>query len=186
MPQNLPFKAICLLHRDAVYRYARYILGNGSDAEDVTQEVFLRYWRNFAKVDFFRIKAWLLSTTRNLCLDDLRRRKRHNLEPLPENTGSTELSETEPGPLAKTEAALFMEDLEKALLLLPEKQRSIFILHEINGLRCRQIAGILDMPLSSVKVYLSRARNRLQEILIDHQPETRKPQNENVTQATGA
>jgi RNA polymerase sigma-70 factor (ECF subfamily) len=57
-----------------------------------------------------------------------------------------------------------LEEARKLLLQLPENLRSVFVLYEVNGLRYREIAGVLGMPINSVKVYLLRARERLSKL----------------------
>jgi len=166
MIRNLRFTTLCRRHCDEIYRYARSFLGNKVDAEDATQEVLLRLWRNLSDVPLLKARAWLYRTTRNHCLDQIRRRAR---VAAPVVLGTTVLEELEDYGTEDPSTAADVDPLRRrmdlALQTLPDSQRSVFILYEVNDLRYREIAEHLGIPINSVKVYLSRARKRLQELL---------------------
>ena len=75
MLRELKFKSHCRRHSDDVYRFARSLLGNASDAEDATQEVLLKLWNHSSKITRADVRPWLLRTTRNHCIDQIRRRR---------------------------------------------------------------------------------------------------------------
>jgi len=167
--RELEFKVLCRRHSDEIYRFARSLLANQADAEDATQEVLLRLWNHLPKMYPFNLRAWLLKTTRCYCLDQIRRRS-HRAAPM---LVDEEILADQPDALAvdPSEAAdsnLRLEQARSLLLKLPENLRSVFVLYEVNGLRYREIAEILGMPINSVKVYLSRARERL-SILVNEE-----------------
>jgi RNA polymerase sigma-70 factor (ECF subfamily) len=169
MFRDLRFKVVCQRHADEIFRYARSLLGGEADAEDATQEVLLRLWNNFPKVNVWRTRGWLLRTTRHYCLDQLRRRA----NPATPIHIDDELLDDQPDGLAcdPSEAADFtfrLEQARAALLKIPEPLRSVFVLYEVNGLRYREIAETLEIPLNSVRVYLFRARAKLSN-LISHE-----------------
>ena len=153
MIRELKFKLHCRHHSDDVYRFARSLLGHAADAEDATQEVLLRLWKHLDSIRRADVRPWLLKTTRNYCIDQIRRR----------SDQFTSLSEEE----LDTRPDEFAVD--PALQGLSENLRSVFVLYEINGLRYREIADTLDIPINSVKVYLSRARNELKQRLTHHE-----------------
>jgi len=135
------------------------------DADDVTQEVMIRIWNNMDKFNLFAAKTWIMKTTNNLCIDYLRRRtiqiKRENeIDEVFEETFSTKKLNDNPHHLAHTN--MMMAKVKCAIEKLPDDLRSIFILYEINGFKYREISKSLDMPINTVKVYLLRARKRLQ------------------------
>lgn len=68
------FRKICERHRDRIFTFACYYLGNREDAEDVTQEVLLRLWENWRSIEPEGLPAWITRVARNACLDALRRR----------------------------------------------------------------------------------------------------------------
>jgi RNA polymerase sigma factor (sigma-70 family) len=166
MIRELQFKVLCQRYTDDVYRYARNLLGNEADAEDATQEVLLRLWDNLPKVALFHARAWLLRTTRHYCLDQIRRRC-HPATPM---LAAEELLEAQPDelacdPSAAADNTFRLEQARAALSQLPETLRSVFVLYEVNGLRYREIAETLGMPINTVKAYLSRAREKLSKLI---------------------
>jgi len=167
------FEALLGEHRDAVYGTARYLLGRSEDAEDVTQEAFIRLWHQRDQIEIASARYWLLRVSRNLCLDALRRRKvrerargperdRVGIE-IPEDDGRErrlEVSDLGSGAL-HTEMALDIQRLVQAMKELKEPQRSIILLREVQDLTYEEIAETLDLSLSAVKVYLHRARKKI-------------------------
>ena len=171
MIRELEFKILCERHRDEIFRYARALLANQADAEDATQEVLLRLWRRLPRLNPFNLRAWLLQTTRYYCLDQIRRRS-HAAAPLPLEDAALDNQPDEfaVNPSLAADSRLRLEQARQALLTLPENLRSVFVLYEVNGLRYREIAATLGLPVNSVKVYLSRARERLSKLTLQEKP----------------
>jgi RNA polymerase sigma-70 factor (ECF subfamily) len=174
MIRELEFQVLCQRHSDEIYRYARSLLANQADAEDATQEVLLRLWNNLPKIHAFGLRAWLLRTTRCYCLDQIRRRSNRAAPMLMED----EILDDRPdefaiNPSLAADSSLRLEQARNSLLELPETLRSVFVLYEINGLRYREIAKTLGLPINSVKVYLSRARERLSKLVSLEEPWTK-------------
>jgi len=167
MIRELEFKFLCERHSDEIYRYARAFLANQADAEDATQEVLLRLWRHLPRLNPFNLRAWLLRTTRWYCLDEIRRRS-NRAAPLPLEDELLEghADELAVFPSQAADNTLRLEQAREALLKLPENLRSVFVLYEVNGLRYREIAKTLGIPINSVKVYLSRARERVSNLVM--------------------
>ena len=166
MIRELEFQVLSQRHCDEIYRYALGLLGNKADAEDAAQEALLRLWNHLPRLKLFNIRAWLFQTTRNYCLDQLRRRSR-DASP---NADPDEILEEWPDDLAvdpslAADSSLQLEQARQALLKLPETLRSVFVLYEVNGLRYREIASTLGMPVNTVKVNLLRARQRLSKLI---------------------
>ena len=161
------FRKLCEEHRDRIFTFARYYLGNREDAEDATQEVLLRLWDNWREVEAGRLPGWITRVTRNACLDALRRRKSYRSVVSGED--GTEVVERtsggDPGPEVAVEAKEFRERLERALETLPEAYRSVVVLREIQGMKYDEIGAALGLPLNTVKVYLHRGRRALREEL---------------------
>ncbi|TWT46748.1 RNA polymerase sigma factor [Botrimarina hoheduenensis] len=153
--------------RHRVFTLAYYTLGSHQDAEDATQETLLRYWRNASRVAPDRVEGWLVRTTTNVCLDLIRKRKRS-----PETFGN-EASEatlqaaasSSPGPSDRAVSAESRQQLERKLAELKEPFRSLLILREVQGMTYDQIADALELPLTSVRVYLHRGRRLLAQQL---------------------
>ena len=169
------FEAAVARHQRRVFSFAHYFLGNPSEAEDVVQEVLLRLWQNWHKLDAERLEPWLTRVTRNACYDLLRKRRSTSryMAPDTEDDVTDRAPSNRPSPEAKAEASDFRKHLLAALRKLDEPMRSVLILREIQGLKYQEIADILEMPLNTVRVYLHRGRQRLRKLLgrvYDHVP----------------
>ena len=152
-----------------VYSFARYLLSNREEAEDVTQEVLLRLWRHREGVDEERLGSWLLRVTRNACYDLLRKRRSEAAAGLLgaslDDGETAEVASAVPGPLADAEAADFRRRLLAALAELSEPYKSVVILREVQGLPHREIGEALGIPEVTVRVHLHRGRLKLRERL---------------------
>jgi RNA polymerase sigma-70 factor (ECF subfamily) len=174
MIRELEFQILSQRHGDEIYRYALGLLGHRADAEDATQEALLRLWNHLPRLNLFNIRAWLFQTTRNYCLDQIRRRSRAASSNAA-GADPDEILEEWPDDLAvdpsfAADSSLQLEQARQVLLKLPETLRSVFVLYEVNGLRYREIASTLGMPVNSVKVNLLRARQKLSKLI--HQEES--------------
>jgi RNA polymerase sigma-70 factor (ECF subfamily) len=171
MIRELEFKVLCQRHRDEIYRYARALLANTADAEDAAQEVLLRLWNHLPRLNPFNLRAWLLRTTHHYCLDQIRRRSKR-AEPMLSDIETLEerADELAVNPGLAADSSSRLEQARSALAKLPENLRSVFILYEVNGLRYREIAETLEIPVNSVKVYLWRARQRLSKTIAEKEP----------------
>ena len=166
MIREVEFRVLCQRHSDDIYRFARSLLANPADAEDATQEVLLRLWNHLPKLYPFNLRAWLLRTTRCYCLDQIRRRSNRAAPMLLEDEILAEQpDELAVNPSVAADSSFRLEQARRLLLKLPENLRSVFMLYEVNGLRYREIAEVLEMPINSVKVYLSRAREKLAHLV---------------------
>jgi RNA polymerase sigma-70 factor, ECF subfamily len=164
MLRELQFKYLSNRHADDVFRFALALLGNHADAEDAAQEVLIKLWSHLPVLTVGRMKTCMLTTTRHHCLDQLRKRQRKESVPLESITNILEYEDTDLN-LCQPDRQAIHEKVIQALESLPENQRSAFALYEINGLKYHQIATTLNLPLNSVKVYISRARQNLQQQL---------------------
>ncbi|HEX4964648.1 MAG TPA: sigma-70 family RNA polymerase sigma factor [Thermoanaerobaculia bacterium] len=161
-------------YRRRIYSFARYLLSNREEAEDVTQEVLLRLWRHQDGVEEERLGSWLLRVTRNACYDLLRRRRADATQPgMAASLGEEEAHELvsgEPGPQSLAETADFRRRLLAALGELGEPYKSIVILREVEGLSHREVGDALGIPEVTVRVQLHRARKKLRERLREAEP----------------
>ena len=166
MIREVEFRILCRRHSHEIYRFAHSLLANQADAEDATQEVLLRLWNHLPKMYPFNLRSWLMQTTRNYCLDQIRRRSsRAALIFLDDEILADQPDESAVNPRAAADSSLRLEQARKLLLKLPEYLRSVFVLYEVNGLRYREIAEVLGIPINTVKVYLLRARERLANLV---------------------
>ena len=175
------FEQLLDQHRDAVYGLARYLLVKPEDAEDVTQETFLRLFREGDRIEVGTARWWLLRVCRNLCLDQMRRRKvrdnarddghgglgrdRVGIETEDDDRRERHLEVSDLGTGAlHIERALDMEKMVQVMNQLNEPYRSVLVLRELHDLPYGEIAETLEMSLSAVKVSLHRARRKLREL----------------------
>lgn len=164
MIRELEFQLLCHRHRDELYRFARAMLGSPADAEDATQEVLLRLWNHLPTLRLLNIRSWLFLTTRNYCLDQIRRRS-WVAQPAEGEVYDERVDELAVDPSLAADTATRLEQAHAALGRLPESLRSVFVLYEVNRLRYREIAAALEIPVNTVKVRLLRARQQLNQHL---------------------
>jgi RNA polymerase sigma-70 factor (ECF subfamily) len=143
------------------------MLGNRFDAEDAVQDVLIKTWENIYSFNILSAKSWIIKTTHNRCIDIIRKRKLITTNELPigENYESGFLNSNQTDLNTIINNKIINEHISLKIKLLPEKLKSVFILYEIQGFKYREIGKALDIPLNSVKVYLMRARKKLQEEL---------------------
>jgi RNA polymerase sigma-70 factor (ECF subfamily) len=161
------FDALVVRYRAPVVRLAYRLTHDADEANDIAQDAFLRAYRGLGEFRPDRqFSRWLFVIARNASLDALRRRSR--TAALAVNDESA--AETEPGP---EETALRNDEsvrVHAALEALPPKYRDVLELYYLSGLRYREIAIALQIPLGTVKTYLSRAKRRLRQELEDPAP----------------
>jgi len=153
-------------HLDASYNLAKWLTQNEHDAEDIVQDAYLRAIRHFGSFQGGEGRAWLLAIVRNLCYDSMRRRSvRERTASFDEelhNTCSTTTVDPETSLLQKERAGM----LRQALTALPLELREVLVLRELEELSYREIANIAGVPMGTVMSRLSRARKRLQDVLL--------------------
>jgi RNA polymerase sigma-70 factor (ECF subfamily) len=155
-------------HSPRVYRLAYRLTGNRADAEDLTQEVFVRVFR---ALDTYRpgtFEGWLHRITTNLFLDGARRRARIRFEALPED------AERVPGRERSPEQAYADDnldgDVQRALDALPPDFRAAVVLCDIEGLSYEEIAATLGVKLGTVRSRIHRGRTLLRDALAHRAP----------------
>jgi RNA polymerase sigma-70 factor, ECF subfamily len=159
------FDRIFKEYRHRVYGFAYHYLNSSESAADVTQDVFVRLWKNLDSIDEDRMIGWLLRVTRNACVDAIRRRKAYSKRVETSTELLMDKADRAPLPDAQAGSALFQEHLRKALETLDEPHKSIVVLREIQEYKYEEISEVLGLPLNTVKVYLHRARKALRKEL---------------------
>jgi RNA polymerase sigma-70 factor (ECF subfamily) len=159
------FEQAVLPHLDAAYNLARWLTRNEQDAQDVTQESFLRAFRFFDGYQGGNMRAWLLTIVRNTCYTWLRQnRPPDSAVEFNEEIHSEELSagvDPEIQVLANAEKVTVHRALEE----LPEIFREVLVLREMEGMSYKEIADVASVSLGTVMSRLARARTRLRESL---------------------
>ena len=151
--------AIVRDHGDRVYRLAYRLSGNQHDAEDITQETFIRVFRSLDSFQPGSFEGWLHRITTNVFLDLARRRQRIRMEALPEETDR--IAGREPSPEAAFDAANLDPDLQAALDDLLPEFRAALVLCDVEGLSYEEIGQTLGVKLGTVRSRIHRARQAL-------------------------
>jgi RNA polymerase sigma-70 factor (ECF subfamily) len=163
--KSIKFNYLIKNYKQDIYRFSFYMLKNKPDAEDITQEVLIKTWENIEKFEFSKAKSWIMKTTYNLCIDLIRKRKSaDNFVYESEEDEDFELPDNDylNNPLVKMENESLKERINEAIQNLPEKLKTIFVMYEINEMKYKEISDLLNIPINSVKVFLLRARKKLQ------------------------
>lgn len=144
--------------KNKLFRFALRIVENRLEAEDVVQEVFIKMWKQGNELDKVKnVEAWCMKITKNLAIDKLRSKHRKTQE-IEEKQGlSTNL--LTPYQAAATKDVF--HQIKKLIQQLPEKQKLVMQLRDIEGMSYQEISDILSIPLSQVKVNLFRARKQI-------------------------
>jgi len=151
-----------------VYNLALYMLRNPQDAEDATQDAFLSAFRAVKKFRGSNFKAWLLSIVANACRDRFRATKRHpaiSLDSVPLEPQAFESVELPEDYALRQELRRFINE---ALPFLPEDQRLVVVLCDIQGMSYEEISQVTGSSLGTVKSRLSRGRQKLRDLLLQH------------------
>lgn len=165
------FNALVRMYETRVYTLCYRMLGDGDSAADAAQDAFISAFRNIKRFRGGSFRSWMLRIATNTCYDVLRARKRRpttslDIDEDEEDVGSplqiADPSESPDDTAMRHELASAIQDgLEK----LPEDQRIVLILSDVQGFAYEEIAEVTDTNLGTVKSRLSRARSRLRTIL---------------------
>lgn len=154
----MPFK-------DKVFRLAKRLLVSADEAEDATQELYFKLWKNKSKIqDYDNVEAYAMMMTKNYCLDQLKSKRSSNLS-LVHSNYKDESSSLETTVEFRDSAGI----LKKMMDDLPEKQRMIVQLRDVENYEYHEIAKIMDMEPTAIRVALSRARKTLRQKFIKKQ-----------------
>jgi len=166
---TIAFEELVERHQRLVLGTVARMLGNTSDVEDIAQQVFVRVWKSAKRYEpRAKFTTWLLTITRNLVFNELRRRSRHPAVPLQSETDEEERplkDENAVSPDATLLEHELQEAVDAAIGQLPETQRMAVILRRYEELSYEEIAEALDQSVSAVKSLLFRARTELRESL---------------------
>lgn len=156
------FKTEVLPIKNKLYRFALRLTGDKEDAQDIVQDIFLKLWSRKEKLKEYRsIEAFAMTMTRNLCFDRLKS----------PSSRKQELDETNEmiehrTPYQKTETGDALELVRKAMDALPEQQRMVIHMRDVEECDFDEIAEVTGLSLNNVRVNLSRARKKIRDTLI--------------------
>jgi RNA polymerase sigma-70 factor (ECF subfamily) len=154
-------------HADRVYRLAYRLSGNRIDAEDLTQETFVRAFQALPNFRPGTFEGWLHRITTNLFLDMVRRRRRTSLVGLPDDD---RLAAPSPGPEQEYLQQHLDTDIQQALDGLPTSFRAAVVLHDLEQLPYQEIALILGIKVTTVRTRIHRGRRLLHAALAHRTP----------------
>jgi RNA polymerase sigma-70 factor (ECF subfamily) len=156
-------------HADRVYRLAYRLSGNRADAEDLTQETFVRVFRSLAEYTPGTFEGWLHRITTNLFLDMVRRRARIRFDALPDDVGD-KLASREAGPEQAYDQMNLDPEIQDALDALPADFRVAVVLCDLEQLSYEEIAATLDIKVGTVRSRIHRGRVLLRQALAHRAP----------------
>lgn len=153
-----------------IYSFAYRYIGNAHDAEDITQEVFLKFWRNLKKFDRGKnFKTWIFAIAKNSCIDFLKKKKTISFSVFENEKGENGLIDVLIDPHPLPQELLEKDDIAQVLTSamdnLSPKYRMVLFLRYNDHFTFREIAESLDEPLNTVKSKHRRALIMLKEIL---------------------
>ena len=158
-------------HSARVYRLAYRLTGNRHDAEDLTQEVFVRVFRSLSTYTPGTFEGWLHRITTNLFLDQVRRRARIRMDIMGDAADRYATAEGPSTPERAFEHSNLDRDVQRALDALPPGYRAAVVLCDIEGLSYEEIAVTLGIKLGTVRSRIHRARARLR-VSLEHRAPT--------------
>jgi RNA polymerase sigma-70 factor (ECF subfamily) len=167
-PASREMREKLLRHLDGAYNLARWLCRNEHDAQDIVQESFLRAVRFAHQCRDDDPRTWLLKIVRNTCHTWRARRREAGAtdEMLAQVTSSP--SNHPDRALERTQQA---SDVRKAIESLPDEFREAVVLREIEGMSYKEVAAVIGVPIGTVMSRLSRARERLKELLAAYRGE---------------
>ncbi len=163
------FEQLVERHQALVLGTVARMLGSNSDVEDLSQQVFIRVWKSAPRyTPTAKFTTWLLTITRNLVFNEIRRRKRHPAETLDVHQGEESLPLPDRAGRKPDEVLLddeLQREVDNAIGALPEKQRLAVILRRYEEKSYEEIAQVLELSVPAVKSVLFRARTELRNAL---------------------
>lgn len=145
--------------KDKVFRLAKRLLVSTEEAEDATQEVLVKLWNKNKNLDNYNsVEAFAMTMTKNYCLDQLKSKRATNIKIV-----HTNFTDREPSLDQQTEDIDSLNWVEKIINQLPEQQRLIIQMRDVEQYEFEEMAKILEMNETAIRVALSRARKTIRE-----------------------
>ncbi|MDC8000467.1 RNA polymerase sigma factor [Aequorivita todarodis] len=155
------FIALVMPYKDRLYRLAKRILVSKDEAEDAVQEVFLKLWNGKENIENYKNpEAFAITMTKNYCLDRLKSKQASNLKIVHSNYQTSENIER------KIEANDGVEMVFRIMETLPEQQKIVLQLRDVEQFEFSEIAKMLDSNETAIRVALSRARKTVRDTMI--------------------
>ncbi|MFA6227423.1 MAG: sigma-70 family RNA polymerase sigma factor [Candidatus Paceibacterota bacterium] len=164
------FTEIVNRYLKSIYNFVYRFVGDEKATEDITQEVFLKAWKNIKKFDIEKsFKTWIFSISKNTCIDYLRKRKDVPISLFDNEEGGNSIEDNLIDQELKPDEIFSLEhdkkQVQKALNELTTKQKEVIILKYVNGMSLSEVAEIIDIPADTIKSHHRRALMKLRKIL---------------------
>ncbi|WP_313277044.1 RNA polymerase sigma factor SigE [Timonella senegalensis] len=167
---STPWETIVAEHSQRVYRLSYRLTGNQQDAEDLTQEVFIRVFKSLGNFQPGSFEGWLHRITTNVFLDQVRRKKRIRMDHMGEEAATYADTSEFGSPERGFEHLNLDYDIQEALDKLAPEYRVAVVLCDIEGLPYEEIAATLGIKLGTVRSRIHRARSQLRKHLAHRAP----------------
>ena len=159
-PEEFNIKVLPLKHR--LYRFALRMLGKEEEAKDSVQEVFVKLWTNRDNISKYKsVEALAMTVTRNYCLDRI---KSKQFRTMSLDRHPVEIRGNSPDD--RIEVTDTIGKIHQIIATLPEQQKMIIQLRDVEGLEFEEIAAIMEININAVRVNLSRARKKVRDTLV--------------------
>lgn len=158
------FKVQVLSSKNKLFRFAFRLLQNQEEAEDTVQDVYLKLWDMRHKLGQYKsVEALAMTMTKNKCLDKLKSKRNGNVgieQQAPIRSAYT-------APDRKTELQDTSSLIQKVINQLPEQQKMIIQMRDVEGMDFEEIAEVMQLSINNIRVNLSRARKKVRDVLIN-------------------
>ncbi|MEN8790194.1 MAG: RNA polymerase sigma factor [Flavobacteriaceae bacterium] len=157
------FLNVVMPFKDKLYRLAKRLLVSSEEAEDATQEILMKLWAKKSKIGGYKnVEAFAMTMTKNFCLDRLKSKQSGNLKLVHSNftDDSTSLQR-------EVEVKDSLSWVERIMEELPQQQKMVLQLRDVEQYEFEEIAELLEMKPTAIRVTLSRARKTVREKLLE-------------------
>ncbi|MBN2031577.1 RNA polymerase sigma factor [bacterium] len=172
---QLTYKKFLDKEKNRILSYAYYFLRNWEDAEDVTQEVFVKLWQYRDKIEQNKVTPWIMRVAHNQCIDLIRKKKADKRYFGVSLDNHLHITSQKSDKILNPELSYEYSELQKLILnaleMLTEKTRSMLLLHYFQGYKYDVIGEILNTNVNTVKVGIHRGKKLLRDILKEQFPE---------------
>lgn len=159
---QIEFLQVIAPFKDKVFRLAKRLLVSTEEAEDATQEVFVKLWnKNEQLATYSSVEAFAMTITKNYCLDQLKSKRADNLQ-----IAHLNYTDRQPSLQQQVEDSDTLSWVEKIINNLPEQQRLIIQMRDVEQYEFAEISKVLNMNETAIRVALSRARKTIRENII--------------------
>jgi len=167
MADTLDAASLFKTHHERIRRYVLHLVRNATEAEDLTQETFLKAHRCIESLnDLGAVRSWLYRIATHVCLDRLRQHKAQISLDGEEGAQCVQsIAAVSPTALEAAERKDTSECVQRCLQFLPDNYRAVILMHEVYSLTAKEIASLMDENLTAVKMRLHRARRTLKMVM---------------------